>query len=199
MRPIAKVALIALLACSAWAQVTITSGKAAGVRIHGVHFVVATNTLPGGQVGTAYSQQLASSGGVGGVTWAVSSGSLPTSLSLSSGGLISGTPTVNGTFTFTVLATDSASNTAPQTFTIIITPLPLSITTTSPLPNGTQGSAYSTTLAATGGATPYTWAVTAGSLPAGLSLDPVSGIISVTDVNAETQNFTVQVTDSQTT
>ena len=72
---------------------------------------------------------------------------------------------------------------------------PLSITTTS-LPDGTVGAAYSATLAATGGTSPYSWSVTGGSLPSGLSLNATTGVISGTPTAAATSNFTVEVTDS---
>jgi hypothetical protein len=71
--------------------------------------------------------------------------------------------------------------------------LPLEITTTA-LPNGTVGQAYSASLAATGGATPYTWAII-GTLPAGLSLNASTGEISGTTSAEGTSNFTVEVTD----
>jgi hypothetical protein len=74
-------------------------------------------------------------------------------------------------------------------------PPPLSVTTT-PLPIGNVSAAYSTTLAATGGVAPYTWSVTVGTLPAGLSLDPSTGAITGTPTTAGTSTFTVQVKDS---
>jgi len=75
-------------------------------------------------------------------------------------------------------------------------PPELQITTTS-LPNGAVNTAYSETLAATGGVTPYTWSVISGSLPSGLSLASSTGLISGTPTSSGTSNFTVQVTDSQ--
>ena len=64
------------------------------------------------------------------------------------------------------------------------------------LPNGTAGTAYSTTVSATGGTAPYTFALTAGTLPAGLTLNPVTGQISGTPTTAGTSNFTVTATDA---
>ncbi len=77
-------------------------------------------------------------------------------------------------------------------------PGPLAITTTS-LPNGTVGTAYSTTLAATGGTTPYTWSLTSGTLPSGLSLNASTGAINGTPTaTASATSLTFKVTDSET-
>ncbi|MHC4713671.1 MAG: putative Ig domain-containing protein, partial [Planctomycetota bacterium] len=160
---------------------------------------ITTTSLPDGQIDVAYSQTLQATGGVTPYSWAVISGSLPAGLSLnSSTGEISGTPTTGGTSNFTVEVTDSDSppSTDQQALSIYI-PDDLVVTTTS-LPDGTVGVAYSQTLAATGGVTPYTWSIVSGSLPAGLSLNSSTGVISGTPTTEETANFTVEVTDSQT-
>jgi len=68
--------------------------------------VITTTSLSIGVVGSAYSATLQATGGSGSYTWTVLSGSLPDGLSLSSAGVISGTPTASGTFYFTVEATD---------------------------------------------------------------------------------------------
>jgi hypothetical protein len=70
------------------------------------------------------------------------------------------------------------------------------VITTSALPGGSQGAAYSTTLAASGGTPPYAWSVTAGSLPAGLTLASSSGVISGSPTAGGTSTFTVQVVDA---
>ncbi len=64
--------------------------------------VTTATPLPGATVGTPYSQSLAAAGGTGPYTWALASGSLPAGLSLSSAGVVSGTPTARGTFAFSV-------------------------------------------------------------------------------------------------
>lgn len=162
---------------------------------------ITTSSLPNGQVGVAYSTTLAAAGGNSPYSWSISSGSLPAGLSLnSSTGQISGNPSQSGTSSFTVQAKDSSATPQTATKALGITispagPAPLSITTTS-LPNGQTGTAYSTTLAATGGTTAYSWSVTTGALPAGLSLAASTGTVSGTPSQSGTFSFTVQVTDS---
>lgn len=161
---------------------------------------ITTTSLANGAVGTAYSQTVQATGGIQPYAWTVSAASLPPGLALAgSTGLISGTPTGSGTFTFTVKVTDSATPavSATKQLSITVTATPLSVTTTS-LPAGTVNSAYSATLQATGGLQPYSWAVTAGSLPNGVTLNSSTGVISGPPTTAATSNFTVQVTDSET-
>ena len=155
---------------------------------------ITTSSLPSGTVGSAYSSTLAASGGTTPYTWSIASGSLPAGLSLSSSGAITGNPTTAGTSNFTAKVTDNNSQTATQALSITVNPSALSITTSS-LPSGTVGTAYSTSLVATGGTTPYTWSMSTGSLPAGLSLSS-TGAITGTPTTAGTANFTVQVADS---
>ena len=88
--------------------------------------ITTTSPLPSGTVGTVYDSpglQFTASGGTGNDTWTVATGStLPAGLSLSSAGLLSGTPTAGGTFTFGITATDSAIPPAVVTssFTLVI-------------------------------------------------------------------------------
>jgi hypothetical protein len=156
---------------------------------------VTTTSLPSGTQNTAYSATLAATGGTLPYTWSLSSGTLPAGLSLaSSTGVISGTPTGSGTSNFTVQVTDFNSVAATQALSLIVVVSP-TVTTTS-LPGGTQNAPYTTTLAAAGGTPPYTWAVISGTLPAGLSLAPSTGVISGTPTGTGTNSFTVQVTDN---
>lgn len=163
---------------------------------------ISTTTLPNASQGSPYGFPLAASGGVAPITWSITSGSLPPGLSLDpTSGQISGTPTTQGTFTFTPTATDSAI--PPQTATltsplslIVGAPLPLSVATTQ-LPEGLSGTPYSSTLHANGGVGPFTWVMTSGILPSGLSLNSTTGIISGLPTAVSSANFSVQVTDSE--
>jgi len=152
-------------------------------------------TAPNGIVGTAYSQALAVTNGTGAVSWAVVSGTLPGGLTLgASSGIISGTPTLPGTFAFTVSATDSLAQTGTRAYSITVLEV-LNITPAT-VPNGTVGTAYNQALAATNATGAVSWAVTVGTLPAGLNLGAGTGIISGTPTASGTATFTVQATDS---
>jgi hypothetical protein len=163
---------------------------------------IATTALPDGAVGDAYSAPIAATGGAGPYTWSITSGTLPSGVTLGtlgSDGLISGTPQESGTYTFTVQVTDSENPaaTATETFAISIAAPSLAITTTS-LPGADEGVTYSATLSATGGAGPYTWTVTSGFLPDGLTLDTSTGVIGGTVLRgAGSYTVTIEVSDSE--
>lgn len=159
---------------------------------------VTTATIPGGMVNLAYTTTIAATGGLAPYSFSVSAGSLPAGITLAtSTGVLSGTPTTAGSSTFTVQVADSETPavTATQSFTVLIVPT-LAITTTS-LPAANIGVSYSSTIVATGGVSPYTFAVTTGSLPAGLTLSS-TGTLSGTPTAAGTFTFTITVTDSAT-
>src|SRR5579864_751863 len=161
--------------------------------------ITTTSPLPGGTVGVSYSQTLNASGGTQPNSWSITTGTLPTGLALnSSTGAISGKPSAAGTSNFTVQVSDSASGKASQPFALTINAggSTLTITTTSPLPSGTVGVAYSQTLNASGGTQPYTWSITAGNLPAGLLLNALTGDLAGIPLSAGTFTFTVKVTDA---
>src|SRR6266550_3550326 len=160
---------------------------------------ITTTTLPPGTEGTAYSQAIAKTGGAGTVTFSISAGALPTGLTLSGAGTISGTPAgPNGTVNFTVKVTDSSTMTpmtATQALSIVINlPAPPNITTTT-LPPGVAGTAYSQMVAATGFGT-LTFTTSAGAVPSGLTLSSAGLISGTPDAPNVTSNFTVMVTDS---
>lgn len=148
---------------------------------------ITTKTIPTGIAGMPYSTTLASN--PSGATWRVS-GNLPAGLVLASSGRISGTPTVSGSFTFTVTAT---SGTASAVRNLTLTIDALEITTTS-LPNGRVSDAYNQTLRSNGSG--LTWTVSAGELPDGLTLAESTGVLSGTLTQAGEYTFTVRAHNS---
>ncbi len=163
---------------------------------------ITSNSVPSAKAQTAYSTSLTATGGTAPYTWSVASGALPVGLSLSSSsGQISGTPSQAGSSSFTVQVTDSSSPAQTATeqlsITVAAAATPLQITS-GPIPSGQVGSAYSTTLTATGGVAPYTWGISSGSLPAGLNLNASTGQIGGTPTQSGSYSFVVQVKDSST-
>lgn len=156
---------------------------------------VTTIQLPQATTGQQYSTQLQATGGEPPYTWVITSGTLPPNLTISSAGVISGIPATAGTYPITVQVTDQFNNTANANLSLTVIQGTLIITTQS-LPNGTQSVAYNATLGAAGGTPPYTWSVISGSLPAGLTLDAGSGLISGTPTTPGTSLFQIQVADS---
>ena len=148
--------------------------------------------LATGLVGTAYSVSLAASGGTTPYTWSLSTGTLPAGLSLSSTGVISGTPTAPGTSNFVVQVQDDNGLTDTETYSVTMSDLVIATTT---LPTAVKGVAFSHSLIGTGTSTPLTWAVTAGTLPVGITLS-TGGVFSGTPTAAGSSIFTVRLTDS---
>src|SRR5580693_93109 len=165
---------------------------------------ITSTAMANGFTGTAYGSSIGSSGGVPPLTWFVPPGTLPPGLELNtSSGLISGTPTTPGVFTFFPTVSDSAlpaqhaASTAGVTISILaVAPLQA---VTPPLPAGAVATGYTANLVAKGGVTPYTWSITGGQLPSGLKLNPTTGIISGIPILATTSNFSVQVEDANST
>jgi sugar lactone lactonase YvrE len=87
-------------------------------------FVIAEPFLPAGTVGLPYPGRLDAVAGTGAVTWSVSSGTLPTGLSLAQTGALTGIPQTAGRFSFTVSVTDSAGHSASRAYTVTINPSP---------------------------------------------------------------------------
>jgi hypothetical protein len=137
---------------------------------------ITTATLSDGAVGVAYAAELSASGGQDPYSWAITAGSVPAGLVLiSSGGVISGTPTVPGTSEFTVRVTGEDGLSSTRSLSLSIGPEPLRILFSS-LPDAVIGIDYRVHLQASGGDGRYSWSMVSGSLPDGLSLN--EGVVS---------------------
>jgi len=153
-------------------------------------------SLPGGTAGTPYSVMFTAEGGTGPYTFSIVSGTLPPGLTLT-GGTISGTPAgCRGTYTFTVMATDVNGCSVAQEYTIEIECTTTSGIVLSPvtLPTATIDVLYSGVITASGGTPPYTFTLTCGTLPPGLSLT-LDGQIIGTPTTAGTFTFGITATD----
>lgn len=154
-------------------------------------------SLAGGVVGAAYFQTLSSTANgvdTGPYTYSVTGGTLPANIILSTSGSLTGTPTANGNSTFTVTSTDSFASQGSFTYANVSIVRPTIIIDPPDLPTVTVGNTYTANLTAFGGTDPYTFTVTAGELPTGLSLDTSGHITGTASVDA-TFNFTVTATD----
>ncbi|MBS1791778.1 MAG: putative Ig domain-containing protein [Acidobacteria bacterium] len=153
-------------------------------------------TLPAGNSGQPYNQTLTAAGGALPYSFMISAGGLPMGLTLSLGGALTGTPTVSGSFNFTVTATDNNGCRGVHPYTLTINP-PCPAITINPvtLSAGNAGQTYNQTFTATGGAQPYSFMISAGALPAGLTLSP-GGALTGTPTVSGPFNFTVTATDA---
>ena len=158
-----------------------------------------TSSLPTGLTDAGYSELIVTRGGVGPFSYSYE-GQLPAGLSLNtSTGIISGIPTSAGYVNVIIHVTDSTwptSQTVSQTMGIRTTSL-LTITTSAVLPPVKKGDTITPiTLSAGGGASPYSWDIVSGYLPAGITLDAVTGTLSGTALAGGDYIFTLQVTDT---
>lgn len=156
------------------------------------------SSLPSGFLGIAYDQTIVASGGLAPYTFAVTAGALPNGLVLNPAtGQITGIPILAGTFNFTIEATDDNGCIGVMGYTITISPesCPFIEITPFNLQSPKVNVPYSSQLSGSGGTSPYTFEVTGGSLPNGLSLSS-DGLISGTPTVQGNFSFTVTVTDS---
>jgi hypothetical protein len=152
-------------------------------------------TLPAVQVSHSYHQNITASGGSNPYTFTVSGGSLPAGLNLSTAGVLSGTPTMSGSFIFTVQARDSHNCTGTRQYTLAVNCPPDLKINPDNLGDGKRNQSYNKTLTGDHGTAPYTFMLTSGSLPPGVTLTS-AGVLSGTPTVAATYTFTVKMTDS---
>ncbi|TAE28970.1 MAG: T9SS C-terminal target domain-containing protein [Candidatus Kapaibacterium sp.] len=150
---------------------------------------------PNGSTGIAYTHTFAVNGSPAS-TFAVSSGTLPPGLTLNAAtGALTGTPTMAGTFMYTIRATNSVG--APGSFdqavttTISAGTAPTMFTSAAP-PNGLPATAYTHTFVANGNPAPNSYTVIAGTLPGGLTLNAATGVVSGMPAANGIFNFTVR-------
>lgn len=157
--------------------------------------ITLTNTIPSSvNVGQAYYVELNATGGNGSYTYSVSSGVLPTGITLSTAGVLSGTPTLSATYNFTITATDANNCTGSQSYSITVS-CPTITVDPAVLPAGVIGTTYNKQLASSGGTASYSYSISSGALPAGLLLS-TSGLISGTPTSAGSSDFAIMATDA---
>lgn len=170
------------------------------ILIQGTNPSITTTSVPAGATGVSYNATIQATGGTTPYTqWQVISGSLPTGLLLAgtpTTASISGTPVASGSYTFTVQVTDTGGQTDTQLLNILIVDGNYPTISTTQLDFAPLNTAYSDTVFASGGSLPYIWSIASGDLPAGLTLDSSSGIISGTPTQPGSFIFTVKAQDT---
>jgi hypothetical protein len=159
--------------------------------------ITSTSLIPAAH-GLSYSQQLAAANGTGAITWTVSAGALPPGITLSPSGVLTGPATTDGTYSFTVQASDSS--TPPQVVTAseqIQVGEPVKIVSSPTLPAACVNKPYSYALQSSGGIQPFFWGFIAAPWM-GINLDSSTGVFSGSSPVTGTFSGTVYLSDATT-
>lgn len=152
--------------------------------------------FPNAAVGIAYTASNPVTGIVP-ISYAVSSGALPDGLTLNPvTGVISGTPTLNGLFSFSIYAVDMYGQTLTGDMTLYVAAAVVLIITTTELPNGAVGAAYNQSILVSNGVAPFSYVIQTGVLPPGLTMSGATGIISGVPTGSGLYGFSVLIADS---
>lgn len=187
--------------CPGSRQYTLTINPAIGCPV----LTILPPTLPNAVLGAAYSEPITASGSTPDTYVYTVTGTPPTGLALTPTTPpavqtvdLAGVPSAEGSFDFTITATDADGCEVSQAYTMLVNPNPCPTITVAPatLPNPSVGEFYSETISASGGVPPYSFAVTSGELPPPLTLDSISGLLSGTPTTAGTFDFTITATDA---
>jgi len=168
--------------------------KSFGITVVAAVTITTGATLPTATQGVPYTQTLAATGGVTPYTWSLLSQTGSNTWSVSPSGNVTGTPSVSETDTLDIQVIDALGGISTRVFSLTVQNS-LYITTTSPLSGATQGSAYSFTMAAAGGTSPYTWSLTSQTGSNSWSLSS-AGVVTGTPANVETDSLVIKVADS---
>ena len=167
---------------------------------------IQNQSVPGATIGQPYSQTFTAlaitstnpvQGSPASATWTIQSGNLPDGVTLSSAGVLSGTPTTEGSYTFVVRAAGGGGVSDTETETLVVRqPLVVSSPFRGLAQKSEVGIPFSATQTATGGNGTFTWSLESGSAPAGLELAP-DGTISGTPASPGRFAFVMRVTDGE--
>jgi hypothetical protein len=162
---------------------------------------VSTASLPDANINQAYTSPGLTATGATVNSWSLAGGSLPAGLTLGSNGVITGTPTQSGTFSFTAQANASGASATKQLSLFVIAPLAMqTLVDKTPPETGLTAKRLvnqplATGVKAVGGRGPYTFS-TEGTVPPGLTVDPATGKLTGAGTTAGRYPFTVTVTDA---
>ena len=158
-----------------------------------------SGVLPTAQPGVEYFARLTGHGGIVPYQWFLDAGTLPAGLTLTTdsdgAAIISGTTSAIGQHEITIMMRDAEGRSVRRSYRLIVQAEPLVISGNAPA--GQVGVPYSYTYTAGGGLPTYTFSISSGALPAGLSLNASTGEISGTPTTGESASFRVRVADSQ--
>jgi uncharacterized protein (TIGR03437 family) len=164
------------------------------IQVSATTITLSPAALPQGKVGVAYTRQITASGGTPPYTFSVIAGSLPSELTLTADGMLSGAPRVEGTFNFVIRGADSGGSSGTIDYQFIVRPAGLSLFPDA-LPAASVGRAYSLALQAGDGAPPYQFSLASGPPAPGITL-AASGLLAGTPEQAGTFVLLVRVADS---